>query len=338
MIGFRFIKADPTTYLMQIKKGNVVRAGVGLSFCYYAPTSSLVAIPTGSQVIPFIFELVTADFQCVTVQGNLSFRIACPEQTATMLNFALHTNGKQYISDDPLNLRVRIENIVEVLVQQVVSAEVLRRALQGAQRMAVQVETSLKEQTEIQALGLEILSFAIAAVKPSPETSRSLEAAIREQIYQDADDAIYARRNAAVESEREIKENELDTEVAIELKQRAIRETQMEAEAAMQKKQAQLEAEEMESKILLESRKKELVDLEAKNTKVTAEAEAYKVNMVMQALQQADPKIVQALAASGMAPSQLIAQAFGGIADKAERIGQLNMSPDLLNALLGDKH
>jgi hypothetical protein len=35
-----------------------------------------------------------------------------------------------------------------------------------------------------------------------------------------------------------------------------------------------------------------------------------------------------------MQPSQLIAQAFTGIAEKAERIGQLNVSPDLLQSLL----
>ena len=36
----------------------------------------------------------------------------------------------------------------------------------------------------------------------------------------------------------------------------------------------------------------------------------------------------------GMQPGQLIAQAFGGIAERAERIGQLNMSPDLLQSLM----
>jgi len=51
-------------------------------------------------------------------------------------------------------------------------------------------------------------------------------------------------------------------------------------------------------------------------------------------MENADPRIVQALAAAGMQPNQLIAQAFGGIAEKAERIGQLNVSPDLLQALL----
>ena len=55
---------------------------------------------------------------------------------------------------------------------------------------------------------------------------------------------------------------------------------------------------------------------------------------VMEALKSADPRVVQALAAAGMEPRQLIAQAFGGIAERAEKIGQLNVSPELLSGLL----
>ncbi|MGO4326526.1 SPFH domain-containing protein [Cupriavidus sp. 2TAF22] len=334
MFGIRFIKADPTTYLMQMKGGRILREGSGQSFYYYAPTTSLVAVPVGSQVLPYIFELITADFQSVTVQGNLSYRITEPRKTAAMLNFALKPDGRSYISEDPQNLRARVEGVVEVLVQQAVSAETLRAALQGSDRMARQVEAALKSHPDVLALGLEVLSFSMVAVKPRAETARALEAEVREQILKAADDAIYARRNAAVENERAIKESELDTEVAVELKQRTIRETQMEAEAAVQEKQAQLQASAMEARITLEARRKEFVGLEADNTRTTAEAEAHRLGAVMQALQGADARIVQALAASGMAPGQLIAQAFGGIADKAERIGQLNMSPELLQSLL----
>ena len=43
MLGVRFIKMPPTTYVLQFKNGQVRREGVGLSFFYYAPTSSIVA-------------------------------------------------------------------------------------------------------------------------------------------------------------------------------------------------------------------------------------------------------------------------------------------------------
>ena len=45
MLGVKFIKVQPTTYLLQYRAGEVVREGLGLSFFYYAPTTSLVAVP-----------------------------------------------------------------------------------------------------------------------------------------------------------------------------------------------------------------------------------------------------------------------------------------------------
>jgi hypothetical protein len=334
MFGIRFIKADPTTYLMQVRGGKVVREGAGQSFFYYGPTSSLVAVPVGSQVLPFIFEQVSADFQSVTVQGNLSYRIAEPKKIAGMLNFTLAASGRSYASEDPENLRTRVESAVEVLVQQAVSRRPLRDCLQGAEAVAREVQAALEVRGDIVALGLEMLSCAIVAVRPKAETARALEAEVRENILKAADDAIYARRNAAVENERAIKESELDTEVAVELKQRTIRETRMEAEASIRRKDAELQAADLEARIALEGRRQEFVGLEAENTRTTAEAEAFRIASAMKAIESVDPKVVQALASSGMGPAQLIALAFGSIAENAQRIGQLNMSPDLLQSLM----
>ena len=172
------------------------------------------------------------------------------------------------------------------------------------------------------------------AVKPTPDIARALEAEARESNLKAADDAVYARRMSAVENERAIRENELDTDIAVEQKKRQIRETQMEAQAALMRKENDLRNEQMASDIDLEGKRKDLVAGQAHNSRTLAEAEAHRVGAVMQALEKADPRIVQALAAAGMQPGQLIAQAFGGIAERAERIGQLNVSPDLLQALL----
>lgn len=335
MFGIRFIKADPTTHLMQVRRGRIVRQGAGQSFFYFAPTASLVAIPVGSQILPFIFDQTTADFQSVTVQGSLSYRIAEPSRLATMLNFTLRADGKGYASEDPQNLRARVEGIVEVMVQQAVSVQRLTETLRTAEPMARGIEEALRTQADIVALGIEVQSLSIAAIRPKAETARALEAEVREQILRGADEAIYARRNAAVENERAIKESELDTEVAVEMKQRTIRETRMEADAAIRRKELDLEASDLESRITMESRRQEFVGLEAANSRTMAEAEAFRVQSVMQALEAADPRVVQALASVGMAPGQLIAMAFGGIAEKAEKIGQLNVSPELLQSLIG---
>jgi hypothetical protein len=187
---------------------------------------------------------------------------------------------------------------------------------------------------EITALGLEVLGLSILAIKPTPETARALEAETREKLFRDADEAVYARRNSAVEQERAIKENELNTEIAVENKKRQIRETQMEADRAVQEKKHIQQKEALEANIGLEDRRKNLVALAAENAKAEADARAYGVSTTMKALGSADTKILQALATSGMKPEQLIAFAFQELAGKAEKIGQLNISPDLLRELL----
>src|SRR5437879_9619153 len=106
--------------------------------------------------------------------------------------------------------------------------------------MVVEVLAKLRESEAVAALGVEILALSILAIQPTPETSRALEAEAREALQRRSDEAIYARRNAAVEQERLIKESELNTEIAVEEKKRQIRETQMAAEIAIEEQRSQL--------------------------------------------------------------------------------------------------
>ena len=335
MLGLRFIKTQPTVHLMQFRKGRIVREGNGLAFYYYAPNSTLVAVPVGSQEGGFMLELVTSDFQGVTVQGQVSFRVAEPKRTAALLDFSLAANGKGYASEDPHRLAERVVMQAKVIVQQAIQSLDLKQALKASATIARAAQQQLGTQAEIQALGLEILGVSIVAIKPTPDIARALEAEARESNLKAADDAIYLRRMAAVQNERAVRQNELDTEVAVEQKKRQIQEAQMEAKAAVMRRQNELRGEQMGADIELEQRRKDLVEGQADNTRKLAEAEAHKVATLMQALDKADPRVVQALAAAGMQPAQLIAQAFGGLAERADRIGQLNMSPELLNSLIG---
>lgn len=335
MLGIRFIKAQPTTYVMEYRKGRVTREGPGLSFLYYAPTTSLVAVPVGSTDTPFIFEETTADFQSVTIQGQVTWRIQEPKRVAALLNYTLEPNGQTYVSDDPEKLPERVIHAVHVLARAELQKLGLRAAIRASDELVKAVRAGLAVSQEIVALGLEVLGLSILAIKPTPETARALEAEARETLFREADEAVHARRNAAVQQERAIKENELNTEIAVEGKKRQIRETQMEAERAVQEKKHQVEREAMEASIGMEDRRKTLVGLAAENAKAEADARAYGVASTMKALGNADPKILQALASTGMKPEQLIAFAFQELAAKAEKIGQLNISPDLLRELMG---
>jgi hypothetical protein len=334
MFGIRFIKVQPTTYLLQYRGGRIVREGLGLWFFYYAPTSSLVAVPVGSAEQPFIFQETTADFQEVTLQGQVTYRVSEPKRLAQLLDYTLAPNGRTYASEDPEKLPERIVQRIHVLTRAALQKLPLREAIRASDQLVSAVQAGLTASQEITSLGLEVLGLSILAVKPTPDTARALKAETRESLLREADEAIYARRNSAVEQERAIKENELNTEIAVETKKRQIRETQMDAERAVQEKAGLLHREALEANIGLEDRRQSLVRLAADNARAEADARAYGVSSTMKALSGADARILQALASTGMRPEQLIAFAFQELAGKADKIGQLNISPDLLRELL----
>lgn len=234
-----FMKVPPTTYVLQYKNGKIMRQGAGLSFIYYAPTSTIVAIPMASADVPFVFQESTGDFQSVTIQGQLTYRVADPTRLASLLDFSVDRHHAYY-SEDPRKLPERLIHSLQTLTRAIPQRLVLKDALVSSDAIVVEALAQLRKSEAVAALGVEILSLSILAIRPTPETGRALEAEAREELQRRADEAIYARRNSAVEQERLIKESELNTEIAVEEKKRQIRETQMAAEIAVEEQRAQL--------------------------------------------------------------------------------------------------
>ena len=93
MFAIRFMKAAPTTYVLHFKNGRVRREGPGLSFFYYAPTSTIVTVPLASSDVPFAFQESTADFQSVAFQGQLTYRVTDPKKLSSVLDFSVEREG-----------------------------------------------------------------------------------------------------------------------------------------------------------------------------------------------------------------------------------------------------
>lgn len=334
MFGFRYVKFQPSQYVLKYRNGKVVREGAGLSFYYYVPQTSIVAIPMESNEVPFIFEEVTADFQTITIQGQITFRIADYKKIAEVLNYTLDMKGNGYSSEDPKKLPQRIINIVRVLMKKSIEEMTLKEAIKSSQLLAKNIKSEIAENAEISFLGIDILGVLILSVLPNRETARALEAQTREKILRSADEAIYERRNAAIDQERRVKENEFNTEIAVENKKRLVKETQLEADRVVQQKKNLQKEEQMEFETALEEKRKEFINLTVENKKAEADGKAYELAAVMKVLEGMKPEIIQSLANIDMQPSKLIAIAFQELAEKAGQIGQLNISPDLLRELM----
>lgn len=334
MFGVRYVKSSPSHYLMQFQNGKVVREGTGLAFFYFAPKSTLVSVPLNAVDIPFMFEETTRDFQAVTLQGQVGYRIVQPKTLAEQQNFVLLPNGG-YASEDPERLPIRVLNAVKAQFRALLQEADLREVLHGTEQLSKTARQGLSAAPSLIALGIEIVDLALLAAKPTPETSRALEAPVREEILKQADDATYARRNAAIAQEQMIKESELRSELVIEQKKRQVRETEVESERVILEKRQEIQTQELAGNVRLEKQNAELVQQQAENQKREAEVRAYAVQTLVEAMKALDPRAQQALLLGQASPETLLALGFQNIADNAAKIGEFNFSPDLLRQLAG---
>src|SRR5579871_2421609 len=170
-----FMKVPPTTYVMLYKYGKIKREGAGLSFFYYAPTSTIVAVPIASTDAPFVFQEATADFQSVTIQGQFTYRVADPKRLASLLDFSVDARNA-YSSDDPRKLPERLVHTLQTLTRSITQRLALKEVLVSSDDIVAEALEKFRASEAVRDLGIEVLSLSILAIKPTPETSRALEA------------------------------------------------------------------------------------------------------------------------------------------------------------------
>ena len=277
----------------------------------------LVQVPLASVDVPFAFNEVTADFQDAVIQGEMTYRVTDAARLAAVLDYSVDRHGR-YQSDDSQKLNDRLVHAAQILARSFTQRHKLRELLVASDALIAGVLEGLRQSPAVAMLGVEVLGLSVLSIKGSPEMSKALQAEAREELLRRADEAIYARRNAAVEQERTIKENELNTEIAVEQKRRTVRETQMAAEIAV------------------EEQRTSLVDQRVANERKEADARGHALAATLEPLKTIDWRTLMAATAGGDS-GHLIATAFRELAENASRIGELNVSPDLLRSLMKSK-
>ena len=296
MLNIGFFKGLPTEHIIRYRAGRVVRQGPGLAFYYLQHNTQIVAVPTSSTDGNFVFNEVTQNFQAITIQGKFTYRITQPEVAAALLNFTIEPRRRAYLSSDPERVAQRIANVIQMQTRGEVQSRDLEDAIRDSQAIAARVLTTIQSGGLLASLGVELLSVYFLAAKPAPEMSKALEAPYRESLLRRADEAVYARRASAVEEERKIKQNELNSEVLLEEQRRQL--IDLQAANALREAESRGQAFEMEESYRAESLQRELG--------------------LFQAL---DPRLILALG-------------LRDLGQNAEKIGNLNITPEILSALL----
>lgn len=215
-----YLRGEPHEYIVHYVGGRIKRQGQGLAFWYFPFNSSISIIPLNVSDVPFAFQDVTADFQTVTYQGQASFRIVDTEAALARLNLAVRPRTKEPLGQDLDLLSQRVANAVNSSASTEIQSRVLKDCLRNFELISQAVLARVRADAAITSYGIELVSLVITSIRPTPEVSKALEAEFREGLLRRADEAIYARRTAAIQEERKIKETELETDLSLETRRR----------------------------------------------------------------------------------------------------------------------
>lgn len=142
MLGIKHIKFDSMTFVLHYVNGKIRKEGRGLSFFYYGPNSSIVAIPLASNDLPFIFNETTRDYQTVSIQGQISYKISDPKVLADMLDFTVDHKGL-YKKSDIEKLNQRIVNEAQTTTSTFIHDTNLKEAIWSGKTVEKKMESQV---------------------------------------------------------------------------------------------------------------------------------------------------------------------------------------------------
>ncbi|MEJ8660570.1 SPFH domain-containing protein [Streptomyces sp. MS1.AVA.4] len=317
--GWRHLRSAPTVHVRHHRRGRLVHDGPGLSFWFRALTAAVSEVPVDDRELAVTFHARTSDFQDVSVQATVTYRISEPATAAARLDFSIDPDtgvwrGAPLEQISTLLTGTAQQHALDVLARTPLSAALA----DGVTAVRERISAGLGGEPRLGATGIEVVAVRVIALRPEPEVERALRTPAREQIQQEADRATYERRAVAVERERAIAENELASR--IELARREERLVEQKGTNARR------EAEESAAADAVRA------EAEAARTVRIAKAEATAAREVGEARAGAQAAWLRVHAETD--PATLHALAVTRLAENLPRVDSITLSPDVLTGLL----
>jgi len=316
----RHLRAGATSHIVEIRRGAQVRSGTGLSFWFRPLSVALSEVPVDDRELPAVLHARTSDFQQVTAQATIGFRFADPEAVATRIDFSIDTDQGNWRAEPLEHVGRLLTESAQQLALDLVSGLPLGRAVtEGGPALRAHLEASLAADERLLHTGIAVTGVRVTAVRAEPDMERALQTPARESVQQDADRATYERRAVAVERERAISENELQSKIELATREEGL--------FAQQGANALRKAADVAEALRIQT------EGEAARDRLRAAAQADAKRVVGEAEAAAQQASVEAYATAD--PQVLLALALRDLAGNLPEIGSLTITPDLLTQALG---
>jgi hypothetical protein len=224
---FRHLRSEPSFHVLRHRKGQLKGSGRGLSFWYRAMNTSVAELPVDDRDLPYLFHGRARDYQEVTVQGTITWRVADPELLGQRIDFTLDLDTGDYLRQPLDQIAILLTGIAQQSALKHIAENRLRELLEnGPGPLQKQVAQVITGEAILDEMGIQVLTVQVGDIRPTAEMEGALQTPMREKIQEAADKARFERRAQAVEEERAIGENELQSRIELGKKEEKLIEQQ----------------------------------------------------------------------------------------------------------------
>lgn len=315
----RHLRGAPTTHVQHLRNGQTVRAGVGQAFWFRPLSAVLSEVPVDDRELPLLCHARTSDFQDLAVQATVTYRFTDPAAAASRIDFSIDPESGLWRGNPLEQVAALLTESAQQYAVDLLSGGDLTSALAaGIGPVRHVIADGLEHDPRLSEIGLAIVGVRVIALRPEPDVEKALRTPTREQVQQEADRATFERRALAVERERAIGENELQTQIEL-----ARRKEQLVAQHGAN---ARREAQEAAAASAIEA------DAEAGRTLALAQASAEAARLAGAA--QAEAEAAHLAAYRDLPQGVLMGLALKELAANLPDIEALTITPDLVTQAL----
>jgi len=302
------LRSDASSHIIRYGNKGVRQSGRGIVFWFGPGTSSIAEVPMDDREATLFVKGRSQDFQTVTVQGVLTWRVADPELLASRVDFSVALNNGQPRSEPIERIETRLAGLVSQAALEYLAAAPVRALLDaGIEPLRARIEAAFAEAPSLIEIGVAVVAVRLASLTPTSELERALQTPTFEALQQKADEATFERRALAVDKERAIAENELANKVELARREKLL--IAEESQNARNRATGQAEA-----------------------MQVEAEAEAGRIRTLEKAKSEAE--FARMAIYRDLPPMVMMGLAARELATKLNRIDHVNVTPDLLASLV----
>ena len=212
----RHLRGTATTHIQHVRAGKTRHLGSGQSFWFRPLSAVLSEVPLDDRELPLLFHARTSDYQDVVVQATVTFRVTDPALAASRIDFSIHPDtGAWRVTPIEQVAGLLTETAQQCALELVARTNLTDTLVGGVPAVRERVAVGLMSDDRLAETGLAVIGVRVVAIRPEPDVEKALQTPAREQIQQEADRAIFERRAVAVERERTISENELQSRIEL---------------------------------------------------------------------------------------------------------------------------